>query len=169
MARWRVLRDPDPIVNEMAEHALWSIWFRCGKTHEANHELCLGTKALNHRDFDLAISHLTRAIELDPTFAEAYNQRAIAHYLQERYDDSITDCLRASSACLPTSAHGRESGTVVHTRGNWPRPLRAMSALCKSTRIWKRFARALPNCGPNSIDNNFPAAGGPLRKRSIMP
>jgi tetratricopeptide (TPR) repeat protein len=91
----QLLRDPDPIVNEMAEHALWSIWFRCGKTHDANHELCLGTKALNHRDFDLAISHLTRAIELDPTFAEAYNQRAIAHYLQERYDESITDCRRA--------------------------------------------------------------------------
>src|SRR3984885_865642 len=25
------LRDPDPVVNEMAEHALWSIWFRSGK------------------------------------------------------------------------------------------------------------------------------------------
>ena len=24
------LKDPDPVVNEMAEHALWSIWFRSG-------------------------------------------------------------------------------------------------------------------------------------------
>ena len=78
----------------MAEHALWSIWFRCGSSEEANRELCRGTKALNHRDFDKAISHFTRATEIDPNFAEAYNQRAIAKYLQERYDESIQDCLR---------------------------------------------------------------------------
>jgi len=90
----QLLRDADPIVNEMAEHALWSIWFRCGKAAEADHELCRGTKALNRRDFDDAIAHFTRAIESDPCFAEAYNQRAIAYYLQERYDESIDDCRR---------------------------------------------------------------------------
>jgi tetratricopeptide (TPR) repeat protein len=89
------LHHPDPVVNQMAEHALWSIWFRCGATQEANHELCRGTKALNRRDFSQAISHFTRAIEEDPTFAEAFNQRAIVEYLQERYDESIQDCLRA--------------------------------------------------------------------------
>ncbi len=88
------LHHADPMVNQMAEHALWSIWFRCGATEEANHELCRGTKALNRRDFDQAISHFTRAIELDPDFPEAYNQRAIVKYLQERYDESIQDCLR---------------------------------------------------------------------------
>lgn len=88
------LRHPDPMVNQMAEHALWSIWFRCGCSEQANHELCRGTKALNRRDFAHAISHFTRAIEADPTFAEAYNQRAIVKYLQEQYDESIQDCLR---------------------------------------------------------------------------
>jgi tetratricopeptide (TPR) repeat protein len=88
------LRHSDPMVNQMAEHALWSIWFRCG-CQEANHELCRGTKALNCRDFANATAHLTRAIEIDPNFAEAYNQRAIVKYLQERFDESIQDCLRA--------------------------------------------------------------------------
>jgi tetratricopeptide (TPR) repeat protein len=87
------LHHPDPVVNQMAEHALWSIWFRCGSCEEANHQLCRGTKALNRRDFSHAISHFTRAIELDPNFSEAYNQRAIVKYLQERYDESIQDCL----------------------------------------------------------------------------
>ena len=36
------LQHRDPVVNQMAEHALWSIWFRCG-TAEANNELCRGT------------------------------------------------------------------------------------------------------------------------------
>ncbi|HEX4796697.1 MAG TPA: tetratricopeptide repeat protein [Humisphaera sp.] len=88
------LTHPDPVVNQMAEHAMWSIWFRCG-TSDANHELCRGTKALNRREFDCAIKHFTRAIELDPTFAEAYNQRAITKFLCERYTEAMQDCLEA--------------------------------------------------------------------------
>ena len=85
------LKDPDPMVNEMAEHALWSIWFRLG-TPQANHELGRGAQALGRRDFEHAITHFTRAIEDSPKFAEAYNQRAIAHYLQEHWEPSIEDC-----------------------------------------------------------------------------
>jgi tetratricopeptide (TPR) repeat protein len=87
------LKDPDPIVNEMAEHALWSIWFRLG-TPPANHELGRGAQALGRREFDHAIEHFTRAIEMCPDFAEAYNQRAIAQYLQEHWEESVADCER---------------------------------------------------------------------------
>jgi len=90
------LKDRDKMVNQMAEHALWSIWFRCGNSAEANHQLCRGTKALNRRDYEHAISHFTRAIELDGGFAEAYNQRAIGEYLLERYEDSLADCQAAA-------------------------------------------------------------------------
>lgn len=85
------LRDQDPMINGMAEHALWSIWFRLG-TDEANHELCKGSKALERQELDCAVKHFTRAAELDPTFAEAYNQRAIAHFVMERMDQSLKDC-----------------------------------------------------------------------------
>src|SRR5689334_24163711 len=46
-----LLKDPDPMVNQLAEHAMWSIWFRSGRTPEANKSLCRGTRALNARDF----------------------------------------------------------------------------------------------------------------------
>jgi tetratricopeptide (TPR) repeat protein len=88
------LQDPDAMVNEMAEHALWSIWFRMG-TPPANHELGRGAQALGRRDFDHACCHFTKAIEMCPNFAEAYNQRAIAHYLQEHWEQSIDDCRMA--------------------------------------------------------------------------
>jgi tetratricopeptide (TPR) repeat protein len=87
------LKHPDPMVNQMAEHALWSIWFRLGSI-EANHELCRGTQFVNRGQYEEAICCFTNAIELEPTFAEAYNQRAIAKYLQERYDESLEDCGR---------------------------------------------------------------------------
>jgi tetratricopeptide (TPR) repeat protein len=89
-----LLKDRDPMVNQMAEHAMWTIWFRSGATPEANRELCRGTKAMNRREFDVAVEHFARAIAADPSFAEAYNQRAIVMYLQERYEESIEDCKR---------------------------------------------------------------------------
>jgi tetratricopeptide (TPR) repeat protein len=95
----RLLRDHDPMVNKMAEHALWSIWFR-GGTEEANHQLGRGAQALDRREFDHAIRHFSRAIELDPHFAEAYNQRALAYYFKDEYAESIRDC-RATIERMP--------------------------------------------------------------------
>ncbi len=79
----------------MAEHALWSIWFRSGCC-EANHQLGKGAQAMERQEMSQAIKHFTRAIEIDPKFAEAYNQRAIAHYLLEDFDESIADCRRTT-------------------------------------------------------------------------
>lgn len=90
----RQLRDPDPVVNQMAEHALWSIWFRLGDA-AAHKKLLAGLEHLNNRDFESADLSFTEAIELDPKFAEAYNQRAIVHYLREEYEESIADCTMA--------------------------------------------------------------------------
>jgi tetratricopeptide (TPR) repeat protein len=89
-----LMNDADPVVAQMAEHAMWSVWFRSG-TPEANQQVCRGTRALTRGDIDHAIEHFTRAIDLDPQFAEAYNQRAIAKFLLERFDDCIDDCRKA--------------------------------------------------------------------------
>lgn len=90
----RRLADADPVVNEMAEHAMWSIWFR-GGSPEACRLLVRGTEAMNARDLDAAVEKFTRAVALSPDFAEAYNQRAIAHYLAEEFLRSAADCRRA--------------------------------------------------------------------------
>src|SRR5690349_11028279 len=90
----KLLRDPDPMVNNLAEHALWNIWFRAG-TPEANHQLARGAQALGRRDFQHAITHFDRAIQLFPEFAEAFNQRALATHLLEEFEDSLKDCQQA--------------------------------------------------------------------------
>jgi tetratricopeptide (TPR) repeat protein len=87
------LKDPEPCANQMAEHALWSIWFRCG-SDQANVLIKQGADALEQKQLEQAEKLFTQAIEADPTFAEAYNQRAIARYLAERYPQSIEDCQR---------------------------------------------------------------------------
>ena len=89
------LKDADPMTNEMAEHALWAIWFRCGN-QEANAHISEGSRLLGLRDFERAIEHFSAAIKADPTFAEAYNQRAIVKYLTEQFEESIVDCRKAT-------------------------------------------------------------------------
>ena len=89
-----LLQDEDPVVNQLAEHAMWSIWFR-GGTPEANHQLARGAQALGRRDTLHAISHFDRAIQLSPNFSEAYNQRAIARFLLDDHESSLADCKRA--------------------------------------------------------------------------
>ena len=89
------LKDPDPLVRELAEHALWSTWFRGARVCEANKELARGAEAIGRREFEVALSHLDRAVAMDEQFAEAYNQRAILSYLQENYEASMLDCRRA--------------------------------------------------------------------------
>ena len=87
------LRDADRMVVDMAEHAMWQIWFR-GGCDAANAHLARGAEALNRQDIEEAIGYLDQAIKLSPEFPEAYNQRAIAHYLADRYEESIRDCER---------------------------------------------------------------------------
>lgn len=93
------LHDEDPMVTQMAEHALWTLWFRLGQC-PAIALLKAGSCHLNHGNYDIAVEKFTQAIDRDPDFAEAYNQRAIAHYLAERYEASIHDC-QAALAKMP--------------------------------------------------------------------
>ncbi len=125
------LRDKDPMTNEMAEHALWSIWFRCG-TPAANAELARGAQCLTDRAFDCAFEHFNRAIELCPDFAEAYHQRAIAYYLIEDYERSMADSRRAVE--LMPMHFGAWSG-MGHCHAHLGRPADAIACYQKALAI----------------------------------
>jgi len=104
----RVLKDRDPMVNEMAERAMWAIWFRGGSSPEANHELQRGALAMERKDLPHAISHFDRAISLDPQFSEAHNQRAIARFMLEQFKQSLDDCRKV--ICLNPDHFGAWAG-----------------------------------------------------------
>lgn len=95
----RQLKDPDPMLNQMAEHAMWAIWFRCGNEC-ANSHIARGAQYLAKKELDNAVAEFSLAIAADPDFAEAYNQRAMAYYLLERFPQSLADC-RAAVALMP--------------------------------------------------------------------
>lgn len=91
----RQLKHSDRCLSQMAEHAMWSIWVQDG-SEPAKAEFARASVAASRRDLDSAIAHFSEAIRLDPNFAEAHNQRAMIYYLQERFDESLSDCLAAT-------------------------------------------------------------------------
>jgi tetratricopeptide (TPR) repeat protein len=88
------LLDVDSTINQLAEHALWSIWFRLGSP-EANEQLCRGARLMSYRKLPAAIACFDKAITIDRDFAEAFNQRAIARFIQDDFEGSIADCRKA--------------------------------------------------------------------------
>lgn len=88
------LADADPATRDLAEHALWSVWFRLGSPC-ANRCLARAAQCMDSCDFPGAEGLITKALEQSPNFAEAYNQRAILHYLSDRFELSLADCRRA--------------------------------------------------------------------------
>jgi tetratricopeptide (TPR) repeat protein len=94
-----ILHDADAAVVQMAEHALWSVWFRLANPRAVSLVKC-GNTQLHHGNYLCAIEKFTQALHEDPQFAEAHNQRAIAYYLSERFAESIEDC-KAALALMP--------------------------------------------------------------------
>jgi tetratricopeptide (TPR) repeat protein len=87
----KALRDDDTLVRKFATDSLWEIWFRAG-THEQNLQL---QHALQGPDLAATVAALDDLIREAPLFAEAYNQRAIAHYRRGDFNRSSVDCQMA--------------------------------------------------------------------------
>jgi tetratricopeptide (TPR) repeat protein len=87
----RAMRDTDPVVRTMAESALWAVWFRADSP-ENNQTLDDVRLLIGQQKLDAAVALATKLIARTPKFAEAYNQRAIALFIQGRYAESAQDC-----------------------------------------------------------------------------
>ena len=82
-------RDVRTAIN--AETALWSIWSRSGD-ELVDELLNTGKDYLKTEDYFDAIDTFTKVIEAVPDFAEGYNQRAIAYFILEDWNNALEDC-----------------------------------------------------------------------------
>jgi tetratricopeptide (TPR) repeat protein len=89
----RALSDGDPIARAMAEDALWAVWYRAD-TPENNQMLERVRVLIGRQQLKEAEILATRLIAIAPNFAEAYNQRAFAYFLEGRLAESASDCER---------------------------------------------------------------------------
>ena len=96
--RWlkEALLDNDAKVNNLAEHAMWTIWFRSGNPKAQKH-FNLGLASLDQQDYEKALAHFHEANLIDPSFAEPYHQASIVRYLNEDYYTAVQSARQAVS------------------------------------------------------------------------
>ena len=87
------LKNEDIRARFNSEMALWSIWSRSGQ-ETVDRLLNTGKRSLKNEEFNKAVECFSKVIDIDPSFAEGYNQRAIAYFMLEDWENSLTDCIQ---------------------------------------------------------------------------
>ena len=87
----RGLRDEEPLLRQLAEQALWTLWSRSGDA-EADRRLAAGVEEMRAARLEEAIADFSAAILRRPGFAEGWNKRATAYFLAGDYERSLADC-----------------------------------------------------------------------------
>ena len=78
----------DPARAAETEKEIWAEWMDSGD-REINHKLATGALAMRMGRLDTALRLFNEVTELDPQFAEGWNKRATALYLDGQYDASL--------------------------------------------------------------------------------
>jgi tetratricopeptide (TPR) repeat protein len=87
----RALLDADRGVRTLADRGIRQLWSRVGSDDER--EKLQSVKQLNDgRQYEAARRLATELLQQSPWFAEAWNQRALAHFNRSEYDEAIRDC-----------------------------------------------------------------------------
>ena len=87
------LHDSDRGVRILAEDGIRGLWERAG-SDEQRKRLRIAIRLNASGQFEEAARQAGRLIADAPGLAEAWNQRAIAYFHLERYEDSASDCLQ---------------------------------------------------------------------------
>jgi len=85
------LKNDDPVLSFKVEQKIWKIW----STHPEEENLTLmlskGSDLVNNDQLKEAIDIFTKVIEIDPSWAEAWNKRATVLYLLGEFKKSQKD------------------------------------------------------------------------------
>jgi tetratricopeptide (TPR) repeat protein len=90
----RALQDEDRTVRIIAENSIRNVWTRAGDEHQRQ---ALGAivRYNSAQHYDEAVCKANELLEKAPWYAEAWNQRAIAHFSLGHFTESIRDCHQA--------------------------------------------------------------------------
>ncbi len=130
------LRDADAQVNRMAEHGVWSIWFRLGKP-AAMGPFREGVSRMSAEQYKPAIECFERARRHDSRFAECYNQCAMAHFFLGHWERAI-DAFRHAIRLMP--CHFGAMSSLGHCYAE-------MGELSKALSWYRRALRVNPRMG----------------------
>jgi tetratricopeptide (TPR) repeat protein len=85
------LSDDDPLVRGLAEQGMWVLWSRSGDD-AIDALMATGARQLEARELRAAIVTYSEVVRRKPAFAEGWNKRATAYFLNEELTRSLADC-----------------------------------------------------------------------------
>lgn len=87
----RALKARSPAARELAENALWAVWFRAAG-EEAYRLTVRAARATEKGDVAGALKLLNQVVERWPTFAEGWNRRARLYWQMGEFTEALADC-----------------------------------------------------------------------------
>jgi len=85
------LKINNPIIANEVEQKIWKIWSTHPNDEKLTSLLAEGSNLVNNDKYSEAIDVFSKAIELDPLWAEAWNKRATVLYLSGEFEKSQND------------------------------------------------------------------------------
>ena len=110
------LKTPVERSSKEVERDIWAEWSKSGSI-KLDSLLNRGRSFMANKKLNDAINIFNKVIDEDPTFAEAWNARATAYYLEGQFDKSISDINKVLS--LNPSHFGALAGlgSILETLG----------------------------------------------------
>ena len=85
------LKTDNPVLTFEVEQKIWKIWSTHPKKNELTLMLSEGSTLVKNDKLNEAVNIFTKVIELDPSWAEAWNKRATVLYLLGEFQKSQND------------------------------------------------------------------------------
>ena len=85
------LKNDDPVLSFKVEQKIWKIWSTHPKEENLTLMLSKGSDLVNNDQLKEAIDIFTKVIQIDPSWAEAWNKRATVLYLLGDFKKSQKD------------------------------------------------------------------------------
>ena len=85
------LKIKDKSISLKIEQKIWKIWSTHPNNNELTYMLSVGSDFVNNNQYQKAVEIFTKVIELDPSWAEAWNKRATVLYMIGEFEKSQND------------------------------------------------------------------------------
>ena len=85
------LKIKDKNLSFEVEQQIWKIWSTHPNNNRLTSMLAAGSNFMNNNEYSKAVEIFTKVIDLDPTWAEAWNKRATVLYLIGEFEKSQND------------------------------------------------------------------------------
>ena len=85
------LKIKDKNLSFEVEQQIWKIWSTHPNNNRLTSMLAAGSNFMNNNEYSKAVEIFTKVINLDPTWAEAWNKRATVLYIIGEFEKSQND------------------------------------------------------------------------------